>query len=461
MKIDNDLKQAIAEQARKELAKRYFTDYVEFTHHGLYKHARHTKLICNLLTEILNGRNKRIIITMPPRHSKSMTITETFPSFFLLNNPDKRVIVASYSDELAKQFGRRNKQKFVECSDWFNLALSNEKSTSQLWEIAEHRGGMLSTAIGGAITGQGADLLLIDDPVKNAQEATSLTYRNRVYNEYQATLRTRLHPGGNVVIILTRWHEDDLAGRLLGKDDEDWELISLPAICESKDDLLNRKIGNPLWADHGFDKEWAEQTKREVGSRTWAALYQQRPSPAEGNIIKRTWWKYYSVLPRKFDRVIQSWDFSFKETQEGSFVVGQLWGKVGADTYLIDQWRDKADFVKSQNAIIAFSNKHPNAYEKLVEDKANGSAIISSLKQTISGIIPILPTGTKEARAYAVTPHIESGNVYLPSSEIAPWIDDFITECTMFPNGLNDDQVDCMTQALNRLYQPNAFEVLK
>lgn len=436
------------------LAKVDYEYYLEYVHRGLYRHARHTKLISEKLKEVEEGKIKRLMIFLPPRHSKSMTVSETFPSFFIGKNLNRRVILVSYGDSLARKFGRANRNKLEEYGEEiFGINLSKDNSSVTNWGIEGYRGGMISAGIGGPITGEGADLLIIDDPIKNRKEADSKTYRNMVWDEWQNTLYTRLQPNGAVIIILTRWHEDDLAGRLLNPEYgvvEDWEIIRLPAIAE-ENDLLGRKVGELLWPEDGFDEEWAEVTKTAVGSQTWASLYQQRPAPAEGNVVKREWWQFYNDLPEDLDEVIQSWDLSFKETEDGSYVVGQVWGKKGANKYLIDQVRARMDFTKTLRAIRNLSIKYPEARLKLIEDKANGPAIISTLRQEISGIVPVNPRGSKEERASAVSPDIEAGNVYLPSPSIASWVNDYIEEWAAFPYGENDDQVDATSQALDRL----------
>lgn len=394
------------------------------------------------------------MIFLPPRHSKSITVSETFPSYFIGKNLNRRVILVSYGDNLARKFGRANRNKLEEYGEEiFGIKLSKDNSAVTNWGIDGYRGGMISAGIGGAITGEGADLLIIDDPIKNRKEANSKVYRNMIWDEWQNTLYTRLQPNGSVIIILTRWHEDDLAGRLLNSEYgevENWDIIKLPAIAE-ENDLLGRKIGEPLWPEYGFDEKWARATKTAVGSMTWASLYQQRPSPSEGNIVKREWWQFYNKLPAEFDEIIQSWDCSFKETETGSYVVGQVWGRKGADKYLIDQIRARMDFTKTLKAIKNMTIKYPNARLKLIEDKANGTAIINVLRKEISGIVPVNPRGSKESRASAVSADIEAGNVYLPSQSIASWVNDYIEEWASFPNGENDDQVDATTQALDRL----------
>lgn len=458
----------LAKEAKKELAKRNYRDYVEYVHHGHYTHYKHTELICSVLQRIADGEQLSVLIEMPPRHGKSMTVTETFPSFYLAKNPDKRVIAAAYSDGLATKFGRLNRNKFNEFSHLFGLKLSESNAAMKDWGIEDHRGGMIATGIGGSITGQGADLMIIDDPIKNMQEASSQVIRDNIWDEWEATLSTRLHDGASLIVIMTRWHEDDLIGRLLTKSPREWIRLRLPAIAEDENDLLGRKIGEALCPELGFGVEWAEQKKLEVGSRTWAALYQQRPSPAGGNIFKREWMRYYVrseqqkrdwglsddvvVLPTHFDKLAQSWDCTFKDTSKSDFVAGGVWARKGANFYLLDVDHRRMGFAETMKAIRKMSDKWPNARSKYIEDKANGTAVIEMLKDEISGIIPIDPEGGKEARANAVSPLFEAGNVFLPHPNLHKWSEDIVEELVSFPNAAHDDLVDMTSQALNQLY---------
>ncbi|MBH8599082.1 MULTISPECIES: phage terminase large subunit [unclassified Thermoactinomyces] len=442
-----------------ELVRHDYSVYIEYVHHGQYIPSRHSDLICRKLEQVERGEVDRLMIFMPPRHSKSMTVSETFPSWFIGRNPERRVILTSYGETLARKFGRANKHKIAEFGKKiFGIELSQDNSSVTNWDIQGHRGGMISVGIGGALTGQGADLLIIDDPIKNKQEAESDTYRENIWNEWQNTLRTRLQPGGKVILIQTRWHEDDLAGRLLQFEPSRWEILSLPAVCENENDPLARAIGEPLWPEYGFDEKWVEETRQSVGSQTWAALFQQRPSPAEGAILKRKWWRYYRQLPSRFDEVIQSWDCTFKDKKDSDYVVGQVWGRIGADKYLIDQVRGQMDLPATMQAIRGLSAKHPYAYTKLIEDKANGPAVIQMLHHEIPGLIPVNPEGGKESRAAAASVDLEAGNVFIPEPSIAPWIHDFVEECAAFPNGKNDDQVDAFSQAMIRFRQFEAPE---
>lgn len=453
--MDAEILEGIKYQAKKELAKRSYEHYVEFVHEGIYQHAKHTRKLCRKMEEILSGKCKRLIVTTAPRHSKSMTITETFPSFYLGKNPHRTSIIASYGAEFASDFSKRNRDKIKRFGrELFDVSLSKEKAGASEWNLHGHRGGLIAGSFRTGLTGKGGDagLIIVDDPLKNREEADSITIRNKVFREFNESLYTRKQKDTAFIIILTRWHEDDLVGRLLADQDDyaPWEVVNMPAICEDEDDFMGREIGEALWPKK-FDIPELEHTKRKIGTSSFASLYQQRPSPAEGVIFIRDWWRYYTQLPSKFDRIIQSWDFAFKDKKDSDYVVGQVWGKIGADCYLIDQFRAKVDFVKSQEAFRRMADKYPLAKQKYVEDAANGTAIISSLKREISGIIAVNVKTSKTARAYSVTPEIESGNVFLPSPSTHRWVEDFVEECNNFPNGKNDDQVDAMTQALSQL----------
>lgn len=256
----------LGSNARIALAKRHYADYVQYVHMGRWKRARHLDLVCEKLESIMEGKTKRLMIFMPPRHGKSMTVTETFPSFYLGKNPEKRVIEISYSGDLAQQFGKRNRDKVEEFGPTlFGHTISQVQATKTNWNLDNGMGGMISVGIGGSITGYGADLLIVDDPIKNRAEAESATYRDKLWDEYQSTVSTRLHAGGAVIIILTRWHEDDLAARLLNPEYgkvEDWDIISLPAVCEDPaTDPLGRELGEALWPAGGYDEAWAAQQK--------------------------------------------------------------------------------------------------------------------------------------------------------------------------------------------------------
>lgn len=438
------------------LARQDFAAYCAISTRRLWKPAKHLELICDTLERVERGEIKQVMFFLPPRHGKSFTVTETFPSWFIGRNPDRRVIEVSYSDAFAQKFGRSNREKLWECGKAiFDIEVDPGHALSTDWGIHKRHGGMISAGIGGRITGEGADLLIIDDPIKNAEEANSEVYREKIWNEWQATLQTRIQAGGSVIIILTRWHEDDIAGRILNSEDgKNWTIINLPALAE-EDDVLGRDVGEPLWPEQGYDKIWAADKRIKVGPYVWTALYQGRPTPPAGELLKKHWWKFYGTRPTltDFDEIIQSWDMAFKDSKTSSRVCGQVWGRIKADCFLLDEVCDLMDFPATAKAVVSLSAKWPQALSKYVEDKANGPAIIAALKHKVPGLIEVPPEGSKVARASAVSGLIEAGNVYLPdplekySGHITH---DFIQECSAFPRGKYADRVDTMSQALSR-----------
>mgnify|MGYP001367948388 CR=1 FL=1 len=441
--------EATIEQLRIGRAQRWLRSYAIKTSRGVWQPAQFHEALCNRLQQIERGDLDRLIVNMPPRHGKSMLISETFPSWFLGRNPDKRVICTAYDQALAERFGRFNRLKLDEYGpQLWGVSVSKSKASQTDWGIQAHAGGMRSVAIGAGITGHGADLLIIDDPHKSAAEADSDTYRERIWQEWQQTLSTRLHAGGRVVVVATRWHEDDLCARLLASEPERWTVLSLP--CEAEpDDPLGRPVGAALWPEGGYDEAWIASQKATVGSRAWAALYQQRPAAAEGNLIKREWVQRYKEPPEKFTRVVQSWDLTFSAGADNDYVVGQVWGMTASGFYLLDQHRRQMSFSDTLAAIRSMTGKWPLATAKLIEEKANGAAVLDVLRREVVGLIPIKPKTGKTERLQAVQPLYEAGNVYIPLGPI--WADEFIDELVTFPAGAHDDQVDASTQALTWL----------
>lgn len=438
----------------KEDARQNLAFFMEYSSRGLWRPAPHLDLLCAKLEAVERGECQRLMVFCPPRHGKSEVVSRGFPCWFLGRNPDKEVMVASYSADLAFDFSRRARNTFREWGPkLWNVTLASDSSAVEHWELAGHRGGLTAAGVGGPITGRGAHVALIDDPLKNQDEAGSEVIRSRVKAWYQTTLRTRLAPGGAIVLVMTRWHHDDLAGWLLKEAEaggESWDVVALPALAE-EGDLLGREPGEPLWPARGFDQTWAEMTKKAVGSSAWAALYQQRPSLEEGALLKRSWWRYWDRMPDHFEQQLCSWDMSFKDTDGTDYVVGQVWGRTGADCYLLDQVRDRMDFPATVQAVRRMAEKWPDARPILVEDKANGSAVIATLRREIGGMVAVNPEGGKLARASAVAPYVEAGNVHLPIPSRYTWVADFVEETASFPVGAHDDQVDAMSQALLRL----------
>ncbi len=465
-----DIKQ---EKARKSLLE--FTLYTKPN----YKLNWHNELICRTLDDFLVNPNfNRLMIFMPPRDGKTELVSRRLPAYAFGKNPNLNIIATSYSADLAQR-NNRDVQKIIDNSEYSNVfsetklfgsnirtvAKGSYLRNSDIFEIVDYNGAYRSSGIGGGITGMGFNIGIIDDPFKNWKEANSATVREAVWEWYTSTFYTR---GENdevkgiydkIIIIMTRWHQDDLAGRLIKQMEEDpeaeqWKIISFPAIFDGKDKYTHpedpRQIGEALFPQKR-SKEKLLKIKKTIGTYLFNALFQQKPSPPEGSILKRGWWKYYKRMPDKFDELIQSWDCAFKDTITSSYVSGQVWGRIGANKYLLARVKDKMDFPTTVRAIVNLSAKWTKTYRKYIEDKANGPAVIATLKDKISGLIPVEPEGSKIARAHAVSGDIESGNVYIPDSSLDPQIADFVDECAAFPLGKFKDQVDAMTQALNKL----------
>lgn len=427
----------------------------------------HRKICAELdqfLLDVLAKKSPRLMIAMPPRHGKTHIASRGFPAYALGRYPDLSFIATSYGADLSSR-NNRDVQRIIDDPEYAAIFPStrlygkNIRSTSagaymrnsDIFEIVGHKGAYRSAGVGGGITGMGADIAIIDDAHKDRQEADSAKVRQTVWDWYTSTLATRLAPGGGILVIGTRWHMDDLAGRLLEADrtgeGDKWRIINFPAIAETDEE--HRKAGEALHPER-YPLEDLEAKKRALGSRDWQALYQQHPVPDGGAIFQRDWLRQYlkKDLPEQFDRVVLSWDMAFKDGDTNDFVVGQAWGSKGADRYLLDQIRARMSFTDTLVAFRRLAQRWPQATAKLVEDKANGPAVIDALKHEVPGIIPVEPDGSKTARAHAVTPFFEAGNVYLPSPAECEWAKEYTSELLQFPSSAHDDQVDATTQAL-------------
>lgn len=316
----------------QEMARREYEDYFLLANESVdgIKLFPHTKLICDKLQNIIDGEQHFYIVEMPPQHGKSMTITETFPSYYLMKYPDNSVMVTAYSQDLYVRFAGKNRRHFTDWSGLFDLRIG--KNTSNDFDVADHDGEAYFTSILGGGTGRPADLLIIDDPIKDAKEAMSPTVKDSIWDEWTQTFSTRLHHGGSVIVIMTRWQQDDLAGRLLQKMDYPWEEIKLPAISHDipggQTDAIGRHNGEALCPElHPMSDLLAH--KKNMGTQKFTALYQQSPTIEDGNIFKREWVRYYVpdkatqvrlqltdkdaiVMPKHFDETVQAWDATFK-----------------------------------------------------------------------------------------------------------------------------------------------------
>jgi len=424
--------------------------------------------IAEKLKQVEAGKIKRLMILVPPRHGKSTLATLNFPAFYIGRNAHRQIIAASYGGNLATDFGRevRNLIASEDYQALFpRLLLRKDSKAANRWHTS-NGGVFIAAGIGGTITGKGAHIAVIDDPHKDRKEADSRTASDSVWAWYKSTFYPRLMPGGAIVLAMQRWNEYDLAGRLLEDQKnggDEWTVVRLPAIIDEAGEpsAFDAKTGKALWPEK-YPIEELLRIRRVQGSRFWNSQYQQNPLPEEGEIVKRFWFKFWDRLPERFEEIAQTWDLTFKNTEEADFVSGQIWGRIGADRYLLDEVHDRMSFTDTLTAFKNLTGKWPTARRKLVEDKANGPALESVLKHKISGIIMIDPCGNKTARLWAATPSMESGNVYVPRPERFPWVQDWIEELVGFPNAIRKDRVDACTQILNYWEgkKTNLFRVL-
>ncbi len=394
---------------------------------------------------------------------KSIAVTILWPCWEWIARPELRYLFCSYSAGLAVKHSL-DRRRVIE-SEWYRTFWTHVQLCADQNQKAEYentaRGVMVATSIGGTVTGKGGNRIILDDPL-NPEQASSEAERERANEFFDKTLTTRLDDKRSdaIVIVGQRVHDDDLTGHVLSRS-AGWTHLKLPAIEDKAVTVtfprsaksFTREAGEPLW-ERREGLEQLAAMKHALGSAAYAAQYQQEPAPPEGALIKAEWWRSYRVLPQAFDEQLQSWDMAFKGEASSDYVVGQVWGRRGAEIYLLDQVRGQWDIQRTIDALLALSAKWSGALLKLVEDRANGPAIISLLQKTPPGICALSPSDSKEARCSAVAPAIEAGNVKVPDPRYvvgAEWVEDFLLEFSRFPRGRNDDQVDAATQALGRL----------
>jgi len=424
----------------------------------------HLELVDEALKDVLEGRCERLIVTMPPQEGKSQRISHWGAEWMLVANPELRMAIVSFDEETARRWGQviRNDLMMYRLP----LQLRTDTRAAGHWQIDGHRGNLYCVGIGGPLSGRPIDVLIVDDPVKDREMADSTVYRERTWNWFTDVARPRLAPNAAMIVVSTRWHEEDLTGMLLSSAGADeWRHLHIRAQATAPTekrptlDPLGREPGEYIPSARNWPTGRWESVKRDIGSRAWNALYQGDPAPAEGAVWKREWWRWYDTalwsedggrcwMPKDY-RLVQSWDLAFKSTKTSDFVVGQVWAQRGADVFLLDQVRERLDFPETVRAIKAMSARWPQSHQKFVEDKANGPAVMSQLKSELPGLTPVEPDGSKEARASAVSAFIEAGNVWLP--RFHPGADELVEEATAFPNGAHDDTVDAASQALSRL----------
>jgi predicted phage terminase large subunit-like protein len=411
--------------------------------------------LSDALIKVSNGEITHLMIAMPPRHGKSELTSKHFPAWFIGHNPDKRVILASYEADFAASWGYKARNLLIEYGHLFNVKVSAASSARNHWDIDGHSGGMDTAGIGGPITGKGCQLLIIDDPVKNAEEANSKTYRDKAAEWYKSTAYTRLEPGGAVVLIMTRWHEDDLAGRLLGEEPEKWTVINFPAIAE-EGDPLGRQAGEPL-SPHRYDIEALEGIKSTLGPYLFNALYQQHPQPLEGAIFKQVYFKYWKPISSGYDlghkritastcRIFQTCDpAASTKTTADYFVLGTWAQTKDNDLILLDLLRTRLEGPDQVNLFKSQYHKWNPAFQG-VEIAGLGQMLYQMLVREGLPVKELKPDKDKVTRALPAAARMEAGTIYFPAG--AQWLGEFESELLSFPTGAHDDQVDVLSYAV-------------
>lgn len=354
--------------------------------------------------------------------------------------PDRKIILGTYAQSYADKWGAIVRNNLLH-NDRAFVPLSQDSKSKRRF-ITKAGGQMLVVGVDGPATGEGADLFIVDDPFKNYEEAMSERIRERNMDWFRSVATTRLQPNASVIVMHTRWHENDMIGEL--SKEPGWTLINLPAIAE-ENDPMGRKIGEALCPERYKEDDLALK-RREVKELVWSALYQGNPVQQGGNIIRGEWIKFYDELP-KMDEIGIFSDLSYKDGEENDFTVHEAWGRKGPDIYLISQIRDHMGFHDQVMSLDRMYGLYPDSFHREVEEKANGAAVIETLKEKFPGIVANKPKTEKSARLAAVAPLYHAGNVYYPNPEIHPWVKVNIEEITKFPRVKHDDTVDVASMA--------------
>lgn len=428
-----------------------------------YQTPSHIRLLAQKLEAVERGEIRRLIINMPPRHGKTQLASEVFPAWFLGRNPAQYIIAATYAQELANDYGRKVRNQFLDplFQEVFPGVILSEDSQSAIRFALRQRGVYFSVGVGGPITGRGAHLLIIDDPVKGREEADSAIQRAALIAWYRSVARTRLMPGGRIIIINTRWHEEDLAGWVQKHTPhEGWEVLSLPAQAEDND-ILGRKRGEWLWPEAFSAKEY-EDLKR-TNAREWNALYQQRPTAEEGNIFKRENWRIWRqrhpatgrIMPPECEYVIQSYDTAYSEKTAADPTAVTTWGVFRDEddvpnVILLSALNERWEYPRLRKEVVELYKKFlPDTC--IIETKMSGLSLMQDMRRAGVPVVGYNPGkgDDKVNRANSILALFEQGRVWVPEGK--QWADELMEQAAAFPNGRHDDLVDSMTMALKRL----------
>jgi predicted phage terminase large subunit-like protein len=416
----------------------------------------HIDAIVHQLMLVKDGITARLLINQPPRSGKSMCVSVAYTAWLLGRDPTLRIIVASYSSELADELHRQF--RMVIDAPWYRALFPKMRPAKDTDNelVTTEGGSRYATSVGGTLTGRGADLIVVDDPQK-AEEVWSQASRKRVIDWFGGTLVSRLNDkeNGPIIVVMQRLHEDDVAGHLLRQGS--WSHLDLPAIAVEDSDIpvghdkvVRRRCGDVLHPERE-SKEALDRIKAEISSLTFSAQYQQRPVPLEGNLIRRDWFRFYDQLPSPGpnDRIVQSWDVAMTIGHASDFSVCTTWRMAGSDYYLIDVFRGQVSYPELRRKVASLAKRHTDA-TILIEKAGPGLSLLQDLRADLPpgmmGPIGVKPEGSKAERMVAQSAKIEAGQVHLPRQ--ADYLDCFLLELLAFPQGRHDDQVDSVSQFL-------------
>jgi len=418
----------------------------------------HIEAMCHELSKVMRGETRRLIISIPPRHLKSICTSVALPAWVLGHDPTRRIICVSYAQDLAVKHA--NDTRMVMSTDWYRRIFPGTRidpaKNTETEVMTTKRGFRLSTSVGGTLTGRGGNLVIIDDPIKPS-DAMSDTIRERVNEWCRITLLSRLDDKERdaIILIMQRLHEGDLTGLLLQQGG--WRHLRLPAIAETEERIEigpgryhTRRAGELLHPARE-SQSTLDAMKTAMGSAAFSAQYQQSPVPAGGNLIDWSWFRWYEAPNPKVEQYVVSWDTAMKATELSDYSVGTVWGIMCDFYYLLDLVRLRLDYPALRRKVIEMYHRwhRPNV---LIEDAGSGTSLIQDLKEHRIRAVPIRPVADKIVRMAAQSAKIEAGRVLLPRH--APWLDDLRTEILAFPHGLHDDQVDSIAQALRWISRP-------
>lgn len=428
----------------------------------------HIEVIATKLEACRRGLIKRLIINLPPRSLKSHCASIAFPAWCLAHDPAAHIICASYGQELADKLARDTRT--VMQAPWYRQLFATKLADRRaVYDFSTtQQGTRMATSVGGVLTGRGADLIIIDDPLK-PDDALSESRRTSVNSWYDNTLLSRLNDKerGCIIIIMQRLHQDDLVGHVLRQ--EAWDVLSFPALAEEDEThwiesplgkrSFRRRRGEALHPSRESPATLAN-IRQTIGEYNFSAQYQQNPTPLGGAMVKTSWLKYYDPTepPERFSRIVQSWDTANKAAELNDFSVCTTWGVSGRDFYLLDLFRARLNYPDLKRKVEELARRH-NATTVVIEDKASGTQLIQELKHRIYGVQAYEPPANtdKIMRLHAQTAVFENGYVYLPRGR--PWLSDYVNEITSFPGSRFDDQVDSTTQALHYMRQNNYADI--